>query len=360
MRDGDRNGKLMAMEVLRFQPGMTALLVFGAVAGGAAASSYSLIADVPAPADVSRDDGVDADAVADADSDGYDDTAVCDVPCVGLPHVAEARCEVDACVIVGCDAHWWDVNGIPGDGCEYGCTISSGAHEVCDDVDNDCDGARDEDCGSLVLYLSMDGAGSSVLDGSGHGHDGTMAGDVSWVDDGVWGRALNFGGSGYVEIPHAADLSGLALGTWMVWIEAYEVPPAARTPMSKDGDYRFIDEPTGGGDYRFYWATPEYPWPVGVRSLVPVTLGRWHLLAATYDGSQVTIYIDGLPANHESTSGPVGSRTYPLAVGAEYTPVEHGYHYFFVGKIDEVAIYNRAWSDAEVARYYRSLVPSGG
>ena len=49
-----------------------------------------------------------------------------------------------------CDADFYDHNGNVGagdngDGCEYPCTISNGGVEICDNLDNDCDGLTDED-----------------------------------------------------------------------------------------------------------------------------------------------------------------------------------------------------------------------
>jgi Notch-like protein len=60
------------------------------------------------------------------------------------------QCTTGQCVINGCAAGAVDVNGdIDGpfddsDGCEYECFVSNGGNEVCDTLDNDCNGATDE------------------------------------------------------------------------------------------------------------------------------------------------------------------------------------------------------------------------
>ena len=196
----------------------------------------------------------------------------------------------------------------------------------------------------------MDGAGSIVSDGSGHAHDGTMAGGVSWADDGVWGRALSFDGTGYVSVPHAEDLQGFTAATWVLWLLALDVPPTTRMPLEKSSCYRF--NTYDNRQFGFQFATTEHPWASGLMSGVWTALGVWHLFLATYDGSRMVIYVDGVFANAKNTSGPVGSRTNSLVVGAEGASLRP-----FVGRIDEVAIYNRAWSEAEVARYHRILAP---
>lgn len=56
---------------------------------------------------------------------------------------ASAACTAGACVVAQCDAGFVDVDpGVPG--CEYQCTPSNGGVEACDGVDNDCDGAVDD------------------------------------------------------------------------------------------------------------------------------------------------------------------------------------------------------------------------
>ena len=57
---------------------------------------------------------------------------------------AGASCQSGACVMGGCDAGFHDVDGDAGDGCEYACVPTVPSTEVCDGVDNDCNGAIDD------------------------------------------------------------------------------------------------------------------------------------------------------------------------------------------------------------------------
>ena len=43
-----------------------------------------------------------------------------------------------------CPPGFWDINGDPGDGCEYACDLTNGGVEDCDGQDNDCDAQTDE------------------------------------------------------------------------------------------------------------------------------------------------------------------------------------------------------------------------
>ncbi len=58
------------------------------------------------------------------------------------PH-AEPGCQAGECAIARCEEGWHDANSNPLDGCEYPCEPSG--DEICDALDNDCDGFVDED-----------------------------------------------------------------------------------------------------------------------------------------------------------------------------------------------------------------------
>jgi hypothetical protein len=57
---------------------------------------------------------------------------------------AEALCVEGNCNMADCQENCQDLNQDPADGCEYCCEITNGGEEVCDDLDNDCDGLVDE------------------------------------------------------------------------------------------------------------------------------------------------------------------------------------------------------------------------
>ena len=75
-----------------------------------------------------------------------------------LPNGGEAdwACSNGACVIASCKAGYHDNNNSPADGCEFGPCFSSGA-EVCDGVDNDCDGTIDEQLGTPPAICATQG-----------------------------------------------------------------------------------------------------------------------------------------------------------------------------------------------------------
>ncbi|MCH8913603.1 MAG: LamG domain-containing protein, partial [Planctomycetes bacterium] len=87
---------------------------------------------------------------------------------------------------------------------------------------------------------------------------------------------------------------------------------------------------------------------VNVTSNAVVELNRWHYIVATLEGSTARIYIDGRLDAQGSRNGAPGIDTQPLTIGK--LPDHHA---FFPGRLDEVAIYNRALSATEIQEHFR-------
>ena len=90
---------------------------------------------------------------------------------------------------------------------------------------------------------------------------------------------------------------------------------------------------------------------------VSPTDNQWHHLVGTADGSRTRIYVDGVLVDEDVfTSNGINS-TQTLAIGQDNGV--NGGSYFFNGKIDDVRIYNRALSAAEVGQLHASETAPG-
>ncbi len=80
-----------------------------------------------------------------------------------------------------------------------------------------------------------------------------------------------------------------------------------------------------------------------------LTAGRWHHLAMTYDGQTLRTFADGRQVAEAVAGRPRRPGSLPLAIGRR----QDAYNSFF-GLIDEVRIFGRALSPAEIAAHYRA------
>ncbi|MDP2735177.1 MAG: LamG domain-containing protein, partial [bacterium] len=78
--------------------------------------------------------------------------------------------------------------------------------------------------------------------------------------------------------------------------------------------------------------------------------GKWHHVAAVYDGTTTYLYLDGIL----DVSGPktINTPTSPPSIGDR----SNGQHFFY-GIIDDVRMYSRALSASEVGRLYAGGAP---
>jgi hypothetical protein len=74
-----------------------------------------------------------------------------------------------------------------------------------------------------------------------------------------------------------------------------------------------------------------------------ISVGEWHHLAATYNGSALKLYVDGNLVATTRASTALSSGAFPLFIGGNPLWGE-----FFKGTIDEVRVYNRALTDGEI------------
>jgi hypothetical protein len=102
-------------------------------------------------------DGADNDCDGVID-DGFDlqtdpnNCGACGVVC-DIAH-ATSSCIQGVCAYT-CEPGYHDIDGKPADGCEYACTPTADPAEICDGIDNDCNGLADGDDPGLV-YTPLD------------------------------------------------------------------------------------------------------------------------------------------------------------------------------------------------------------
>lgn len=81
-----------------------------------------------------------------------------------------------------------------------------------------------------------------------------------------------------------------------------------------------------------------------------VPAGRWTHIALTYDGNDLNLYLNGVQEAQTGASGAIEGSGLPLVVGANSSAANGQ---FFSGRIDELALYDRARSISEIQNSYR-------
>jgi hypothetical protein len=196
---------------------------------------------------------------------------------------------------------------------------------------------------SPVASFGFEEAAGTVAVNETGASDGAIDG-AARANGGRFGRALEFDGED--DIVTVPDDAALALTTGMT-LEAWVRPDQTtnwRTVMFK--------ESVGGMAYTLYSNTPaDVPsvragvaGDVGVEAASPVDPNEWTHLAATYDGSILRLYVNGVQAGAHAYPGEIPSGAGPLTLGGNTLWGER-----FSGLIDEVRVYNRRLTSDEIA-----------
>jgi hypothetical protein len=213
----------------------------------------------------------------------------------------------------------------------------------------------------LVGYWKMDESSwtndcstSSVTDSSGNNHHGAACPNSTGPTGGSSGK---FGFSGdfdgtndYVTITHTSTLMPTEAITVATWLN-FDTISNDMTPIFKES---YVDANNNSG-YVIRVANSNRPTfciennsvnCLSTFSSGAMSTGTWYHVVGTFDGSTIKIFFNGQLNNTLSYSGAIGNSTANLIFSENF----NGYR--FDGKLDEVRIYNRALSPAEVSQLY--------
>ena len=210
--------------------------------------------------------------------------------------------------------------------------------------------------GGLVLYLPFDtkDEGGIIHDASGAGNDGHVFG-AQWVPEGRFGGAYHFSITNLddrIVIPNS-DLLNPDYLTISAWIKTSDTDGFWNRIVDKDGRTGYCLCLGGGGKDlmqlrgKLTVQTGESNTPLF--SLSTVGDNRWHHIAVTYDGKMLGCFVDGQEQRPPlNTPGPLAKNKWDLCIGNSVVDRGTGEFLAYDGLIDEVRIYNRALSVAEI------------
>ncbi|RLI21210.1 hypothetical protein DRO54_04330, partial [Candidatus Bathyarchaeota archaeon] len=206
------------------------------------------------------------------------------------------------------------------------------------------------DKGLVALWHFDAGSGTTAIDSSGQGNDGTFDLAPQQVTGKV-GNALSFDGSNdYVEVPDSPSLDITDEITISAWVK----------PVGEHGSNAGIGSicAVGGQAPRYYHRDTDKTLfvrlqtennnitKIGTANLLP--FDEWHFTTITYDGEFLRLYVDGVLDVSEPATGKILSHNNNASIGGAVT------NHFFNGAIDEVRIYNRVLTAEEIAASYNA------
>lgn len=90
----------------------------------------------------------------------------------------------------------------------------------------------------------------------------------------------------------------------------------------------------------------------GLATTVDTADGEWHHFATQYNGTHITLFIDGEGVSSDSSTGNVTTGTTPLTIGGYSTP-----GYYVNGSMANIKIFNRSITFAEIVELNNTDVP---
>jgi len=204
---------------------------------------------------------------------------------------------------------------------------------------------------------------------------GNTAEDETGSHDGTYQNSYSLGQSGALsgDSDTSAGFSGGSNDR--VQVGSFNVTGSGITLLAwfradSFGDVRFISKATST-------SPSDHTWMLGIdnnttlecrlkidgttrqvsASVSTLSAGSWYFAAATYDGSTIRVYLNGTEVGTGSYSGSISTSS--AAVGLANQPSGAGDR-GFDGRLDEVAVFDKALSGAEISGLYSAALGSDG
>lgn len=221
--------------------------------------------------------------------------------------------------------------------------------------------------GLLGWWTLNETSGIVAHDSSGNGNDGMISQGVVLGIPGARGTAFGFSSTGigsWVDVPYGAGTlapasTQITLSAWIAPSDLYcggfgqcAIASNEPTPGSNMWGYgiRVID--LGVPTLQFCWGTESGPGNCAYGPYTPA-FGTWANVVGTYDGATLNEYVNGVLVASQPGVFPALNTTTDFFIGR----LPSG-NLPFDGGIDDVRVFNRVLSPAEIANQAQAL-PSG-
>jgi hypothetical protein len=216
-----------------------------------------------------------------------------------------------------------------------------------------------------MAYYNFDDC--SANDSSGNNNNGKINGNLACIS-GIANKALQFDGASYITVPNAASLNPttqLTTSFW-IWIDAF---PNAWTGILHKGGLRpscsenreYVVWLNNAGFFTQESASIGGCPPTALNSKNVITKGKWIHYASVIDRVKHTmsIYINGALSSTQSDNySSFNINTSNLRIG--FSEEGQSWETPFKGTLDEIRLYNRALTAANITALYNQGVSVNG
>ncbi|MCH7724630.1 MAG: T9SS type A sorting domain-containing protein [Bacteroidetes bacterium] len=190
----------------------------------------------------------------------------------------------------------------------------------------------------FAAYYNMDeGSGGTLVDASNHENDGNVFGTPTW-ETAIDSLGLKSDGiNDYTTVPDDNTLDISDKITLAAWIRAEKT--GEQVILEKENastGYSIFLNSSGSFSVRFNGDETKR---VNTSSIYSNRLDKWVHFAATYDGSKIRTYVNGLPDDSLAASFTIGTNSEVLSIGSYSDGSKK-----FMGLLDEVKIIHDALS----------------
>jgi hypothetical protein len=211
--------------------------------------------------------------------------------------------------------------------------------------------AQDIPMDGLVAYYKFEDDGLILSDQSENKLDGLIQGDPIWVE-GFSGNGLYFDGvDDYVNCGDNLEFDIEFEITLMAWVRPIDLDDNAHSPWIAKGDHAY-NLKNGNGPYKIEFDIYDGGW-IWLNVIVDGTYtDTWHHYAATYNGLDQKMFIDGEMMTSQEHIGTIGVTANEVHLAHNSEASDR----FCNGTLDEVLIYNVALPDEQIKDIYDSYM----
>jgi hypothetical protein len=192
-------------------------------------------------------------------------------------------------------------------------------------------------------------------DESGNGNNGTVNGAILTADrNGQVNKAYSFDGvDDLIECGNSIVLPNYSFSSW---VNSSDFPVLGYSIVSKISTNFENSELRIWNDSSFSIAHGTGSTWASLQSSNSITINQWLHLVATFDGNNISLFLNGVPSGTVQVNGFIDVSGFDLYFGAR--PNTQGISttsLFMNGKLDDIGIWNRALTPQEISDLYNAV-----